>query len=242
MTNIKRVLIAIVICSSNNITLAQNIKMDSINWKQYIRGGLVQVSKDNGVSGYYRINRTSNYNFGDLRLYLYSLKNNSYIFIRYKNSSKYRRYPRLYRFSTIAYQKNKKAGVALRYHFNQGLGFFMIPYKNGHIITEISHAYDMSDYLNNNRKTSYARSGIYWDYDSKFFSSKLEFEYFHQISEEVEENLSRTQIMSELIIPIKNGISASLIYETENYKQLNNNAPNSISFSIGWKGNMKWSF
>ena len=62
--------------------------------------------------------------------------------MRYKNSTKYRRYPRLYRFSTISYQKNKKAGVALRYHFNQGLGFFMIPYNNGHIITEIAHAYD----------------------------------------------------------------------------------------------------
>ena len=70
----------------------------------------------------------------------------------------------------------------------------MIPYKDGHVITEISHAYDMSDYLNNNRKTSYARSGIYWDYSSKFFGSKLEFEYFYQISEVVEENLSRTQI------------------------------------------------
>ena len=72
MTHIKQVLIAIVICSSNNITLAQNTELDSVNWKQYIRGGLVQVSKDNGVSGYYRINRTSHYSFGDLRLYLYN--------------------------------------------------------------------------------------------------------------------------------------------------------------------------
>ena len=57
----------------------------------------------------------------------------------------------------------------------------------------------------------------------------------------VEENLSRTQIMLEIIIPIKKGVSSSLIYETENYKRLNNN-PNSISISIGWKGNMKWKF
>ena len=131
--------------------------------------------------------------------------------------------------------------MALRYHFNQGLGYFLIPYNNGHIITELAHAYDMSDYLNDNRKTSYARSGIYWDHDTKFFNSKLEFEYFHQISEVVEENLSRTQIMSEIIIPLNNKISASLIYETENYKQLNNNA-NSISFSIGWQGDLKWKF
>ena len=239
MNHIKQIIKSIIIGSFCNVALAENSTLDSVNWKQFIRGGLVQVSKDNGISGYYRLNRTSNYSFGDLRLYHYNLKNNSYIFIRYKNSSKYRGYSRLYRFSTIAYQKNKKAGVALRYHFNQGLGYFLIPYNNGHIITELSNAYDMSDYLNDNRKTSYARTGIYWDHDTKFFSSKLEFEYFHQISEVVEENLSRTQIMSEIIIPLKNKISASLIYETENYKQLNNNA-NSISFSIGWKGNLKW--
>jgi hypothetical protein len=241
MNHIKQIIKSIIIGSFCNVVLAEKSTLDSVSWKQFIRGGLVQVSKDNGISGYYRLNRTSKYSFGDLRLYHYSLNNNSYIFIRYKNSSKYRGYSRLYRFSTIAYQKNKKAGVALRYHFNQGLGYFLIPYNKGHIITELAHAYDMSDYLNDNRKTSYARSGIYWDHDTKFFSSKLEFEYFHQISEVVEENLSRTQIMSEIIIPLKNKISASLIYETENYKQLNNNA-NSISFSIGWRGNVKWKF
>ena len=234
-------IIIIVISLCGNIILCQNTELDSVNWKSYIRSGLVQVANDNGISGYYRINRTSNYSFGDLRLYFYGLDSNHYIFIRYKNSSKYRRYSRLYRFSTIAYQKNKKAGVALRYHFNQGLGLFMLPYKNGHVIGEIAHAYDMSDYLNDNRKTSYARTGIYWDNDTKFLSSKLEVEYFHQISEMVEENLSRTQIMLEIIIPIKKGVSSSLIYETENYKRLNNN-PNSISFSIGWQGNMKWKF
>jgi len=239
MSCIKQIIITIIISSFCNVVLAEKTRVDSVSWKQYIRGGLVQVSKDNGFSSYYRINRTSNYSFGDLRLYYYSLKNNSYIFIRYKNSSKYRGYSRLYRFSTIAYQKNKKAGVALRYHFNQGLGYFLLPYNNGHIITEVAHAYDMSDYLNDNRKTSYARAGLYWDYDTKFFSSKLEIEYFQQISEVVVDNLSRTQIMSEIIIPLKNNISASLIYETENYKELNNNA-NSLSLSIGWKGNLKW--
>ena len=63
MSHIKQVLIVIIICSSYNITLAQNTELFPVNWKQYIRGGLVQVSKDNGVAGYYRINRTSNYNY-----------------------------------------------------------------------------------------------------------------------------------------------------------------------------------
>ena len=235
----KKIIITLFLLS--NIVFSESTQVDSVNWKQYIRAGIVQASQDKGISGYYRLNRTSDYYFGDLRLYFYGLENNSYVYIRYKNSSKFRRYSRLYRFTTFAYQKNKKAGVALRYHFNQGLGVFVLPYKNGHVITEIAHAYDMSDYLNDNRRTSYARSGIYWDNDTQYFSSKLEFEYFYQISEIVEQNLSRTQIMSEIIIPIKNGVSASLIYETENYRKLNNN-PNSISLSIGWKGNLKWSF
>ena len=233
------IVITIIYFLLGTVVLSQITELDSASWKQYIRFGSVKVTKDNGISGYYRINRTSNYSFGDLRLYIYNLENNSYVFMRYKNSTKYRRYPRLYRFTTISYQKNKKAGVALRYHFNQGLGFFMIPYNSGHIITEIAHAYDMSDYLNDNRKTSYARSGMYWDYNSKFFSTKLELENFYQISEIVEENLSRSQIMAEVIIPIRNDISASFIYEMEDYTKLNNNA-SSISLSIGWKGNMKW--
>ena len=141
--------------------MGQDVSTDSAKWKHYVRGGGVQVTNDNGLSGYYRINRSSRYTFGDIRLYLYGLQNNSYVFIRYKSSSKYRRWPRFYRFSTIAYQKNTQAGVALRYHFNQGLGIFVLPYTQGHIITEIAHAYDMSDYLNDNRRTSYARGGLY---------------------------------------------------------------------------------
>ena len=203
------------------------------------------MTNDNGLSGYYRINRSSNYSFGDLRLYLYGLQNNSYVFVRYKSSSKYRKWPRFYRFSTIAYQKNTQAGVALRYHFNQGLGLFVLPYSKGHIITEIAHAYDMSDYLNDNRRTSYARGGLYWDHDTKLFNTKLEIEYFYQISEEVEENLSRTQAMAEVIIPITKGFSAIIIYEIESYRDLDIAVAinkGSLSFSLGWKGTIPWTW
>ena len=201
------------------------------------------MTNDNGLSGYYRINRSSRYTFGDLRLYLYGLEKNSYVFIRYKSSSKYRRWPRFYRFSTIAYQKNTQAGVALRYHFNQGLGLFVLPYTQGHIISEIAHAYDMSDYLNDNRRTSYARGGLYWDHDTKWVSTKLEVEYFHQISEEVAENLSRTQAMAEIIMPITKGFSAIIIYEIESYPDSDIAVAinqGSLSFSIGWKRTIPW--
>ncbi len=225
--------------------MGQDASTDSAKWKHYVRGGGVQVTNDNGLSGYYRLNRSSNYSFGDLRLYLYGLQDNSYVFIRYKSSSKYRKWPRFYRFSTIAYQKNTKAGVALRYHFNQGLGLFVLPYSKGHIITEIAHAYDMSDYLNDNRRTSYARGGLYWDHDTKLFNTKLEVEYFYQISEEVEENLSRTQAMAEVIIPITKGFSAIIIYEIESYRDLDIAVAinkGSLSFSLGWKGTIPWTW
>ena len=221
------------------VVICQDARTDSAKWKHYVRGGGVRVINDNGLSGYYRINRSSRYSFGDLRLYLYGLQNNSYVFIRYKSSSKYRKWPRFYRFSTIAYQKNTQAGVELRYHFNQGLGLFVLPYSKGHIITEIAHAYDMSDYLNDNRRTSYARGGLYWDHDTKWVKTKLEVEYFHQISEEVAENLSRTQAMAEIIMPITKGFSAIIIYEIESYRGIDIDIPidqGSMSFSIGWKG------
>ena len=227
------------------VVIGQDARTDSAKWKHYVRGGGVRVINDNGLSGYYRINRSSRYTFGDLRLYLYGLQNNSYVFIRYKSSSKYRKWPRFYRFSTIAYQKNTQAGVALRYHFNQGLGLFLIPYTKGHIISEIAHAYDMSDYLNDNRRTSYARGGLYWDHDTKWFSTKLEVEYFHQISEEVDENLSRTQAMAEIIMPITMGFSAIIIYEIESYRNRVITVPldqGSVSFSVGWKGSIPWTW
>jgi len=227
------------------VVMGQDASTDSAKWKHYVRGGGVRVTNDNGLSGYYRINRSSKYSFGDLRLYLYRLQNNSYVFIRYKSSSKYRRWPKFYRFSTIAYQKNTQADVALRYHFNQGLGLFLFPYTQGHLITEIAHAYDMSDYLNDNRRTSYVRGGLYWDHDTKWFSTKLEVEYFHQISEEVDENLSRTQAMAEIIMPITKGFSAIIIYEIESYRGIDIANPidqGSMSFSIGWKGTIPWTW
>jgi hypothetical protein len=99
----------------------------------------------------------------------------------------------------------------------------------------------MSNYLNDNRKTSYARGGLYWDHDTKWVSAKLEVEYFHQISEEVVENLSRTQAMAEIIMPLTKGFSAIIIYEIESYRVLNN-TPNSLSFSLGWKGIISWTW
>ena len=241
----RRLIRILFIAATTTTVMGQEAISDPANWKHYVRGGGVQVTNDKGLSGYYRINRSSKYTFGDLRLYVYGLQNDSYVFMRYKSSSKNRRWPRFYRFSTIAYQKNTQAGVALRYHFNQGLGLFVLPYTQGHIISEVAHAYDMSDYLNDSRRTSYARGGLYWDHDTKWVKTKLEVEYFHQISEEVVENLSRTQAMAEIIMPIKMGFSAIIIYEIESYRKRVIAVPldqGSVSFSIGWKGTIPWTW
>ena len=78
-------------------------------------------------------------------------------------------------------------------------GYFAKRYQSGLINIEIGHGFDMSDYLNATRKTSYIKGGAFWDHDAKWFSSKLEFEHFQQISEVVESNLSRNQYIFEII-------------------------------------------
>ena len=69
------------IAAITTTVMGQDAIADSAKWKHYVRGGVVQVTNDNGLSGYYRINRSSRYTFGDLRLYLYGLEKNSYVFI-----------------------------------------------------------------------------------------------------------------------------------------------------------------
>ena len=98
----------------------------------------------------------------------------------------------------------------------------------------------MSDYLNATRKTSYFKSGFFWDHDIKWFSTKFEAEYFQQISEVVENNLSRTQFLFEMIIPLKNNISINLNYEIEDYLKKNQIDASSTTIAIEWKGNLNW--
>ena len=54
-----------------------------------------------------------------------------------------------------------RVDMNFQYHCNQGFGYFANQYKNGLINIEIGHGFDMSDYLNATRKTSYIKSGIF---------------------------------------------------------------------------------
>jgi len=64
---------------------------------------------------------------------------------------------------------------------------------------EIGVAFDNSDFLNTEQKTSYARGGYSLDYNMNLFSTKFEIDYFYQLSEIVgSSSLSRVQILGEL--------------------------------------------
>ena len=213
-------------------------KDSTLTWKHYTRGGFAKTDSSIGGFGYYRINRQTNKTFRDLRVFSYNLKNDSFIYIRYKTSDKYSSRPKFYRYTTSSYRKNTRAKVALQYHFNQGLGYFINNYQNGLINFELGHAFDISDY-------SWSHWSIityaFLHHDTKWFSTKLEAEHFEQISEIVENNLSRNQFLFEMIIPLKHNFSININYELEDYHRKNQIDASSTTIAIGWKGNLSWS-
>lgn len=194
----------------------------------------------NGSLGYYRLNRRTSQTFRDLRLFAYELDRNSFVYLRYKSSVRFRTLPMLYNFTTLSFRRNTRAGVLLRYHYNQGVGVFLLDYKTGHINSELAQAFDMSDYLNDTRKTSYVKGGLYWDNDTRWFSTKLEVEYFYQISEVVEANQTRTQLMAEVIVPVKRRLSIILGYEMEVYPGTDRQDADSRYLLLGWKQPLAW--
>jgi hypothetical protein len=211
-------------------------------WKQYVEGGATRGEDTVGGFGYYRLNRRTETSFHDLRLFAYSLQDNTFIYLRFKNSQKYQTFQRFYRFSTLTYRKNTRAGVGLQYQFNQGLGAFVANYNSGHTTAELGLAYDMSDYLNDTRKTSYLKGGAYWDHDQRYFSTKLEVEYFYQISDINVTDLTRAQILAEVTFPLKNGFSLNVNYESENYFSADEQDANSITVALGWRGLLPWKY
>ena len=99
--------------------------------------------------------------------------------------------------------------------------------------------FDTSDYLNATRKTSYVKTGLFWDHDINYFSSKLEFEHFAQISEVIENRLSRNIYLFQLFFPLNNGIFININYEKEDYIGENQTDAASITLAVEWKGILK---
>ena len=215
---------------------------DSTKWRQYGRFGMVSVDSTNGAFGFYRLNRTTDIKYNDLRFFAYGIQNQSFVYLRYKSSDKYRAESKFYRYAITSIRKNTRVDMDLQYHYNQGFGYFLNQYDNGLINIEIGHGFDMSDYLNATRKTSYIKGGIFWDHDASFFSTKLEFEHFQQISEIVESNLSRNQYILEVLFPYKESLFFNINLEVEDFIMPTQTDASSLTIALGWRGDITKAF
>lgn len=213
---------------------------NTLVWKQYARSGFAIGESAQGMSGYYRLNRRTDFTFKDLRLWGYALGSDSFVYLRYKSSRRFGMLPGVYTFTTIHYRQNTKAGMNLQYHFNQGFGVFLARYPSGHINCEAGHAFDSSDYLNDTRKTSYLKGGLYWDHNAGLFNTKVEAETFYQISDESEMNLSRTVFEGEITFPFKKGLLIAAGTDQEIYHGTEQTGTQSYYISLGWSGNLNW--
>ena len=208
---------------------------DDPKWKKYYRGTyIINESHDYGIGAYLRLKRTTRYTFKDLRVFMHFIDDQSYKKIRYKDSAKFREWDNFYNYTTISIDQNSKIGIDIRYHGNQGFGVFLKNSDKGHVNAELALAYDISDYLNNSKKTSYVKSGIYWDQDFADYEIKLEIENYHQITDIINNNLSRTEVLLEVYFPIEDKWRVILGYEYEDFKDSNNSINSSAYISIGY--------
>ena len=215
------------------------------NWKQYFRLGAVQTKASSpGLASYVRLNRTTPYIFQDVRFYGHFFKENQEIRVRQKTSRRFMSFDWLYSFNTLIYEKNTFIDVNLRYHFNQGLGWLIRNSESGNMTAELGIAFDNSDYLNTKQKTSYARGGFTADKKMGNYETKIEVDYFHQVSKLVDNtNLSRIQLVAEAQWSIKKGV-AFIIGFTEDLlkdESFNINTP-SVFLTFAFKRPLNWTF
>ena len=160
---------------------------------------MFSASSDAGISGYGRLKRTTKYTFKDIRFFGHFFNKDTEIRIRQKSSRRFLTFESIYSFNTLLYEKNTILNVNLRYHYNQGLGWFIQRSKSGNMTLEAGVAFDNSDYLNNQQKTTYGRGGLSFDRTMRSLSTKFEIDYYYQISQIVDSSsLSRIQILNEL--------------------------------------------
>lgn len=217
---------------------AHNSDEKNIVWNNFVRLGVVSNTEidQTGLSSFYRMKRVTDNTFRDLRIYAHLFKSVSDIRIRSKSSNKYDFNSNLYHFTTYVYHKS---GENLRYHFNQGLGALIKNESQGNITSEIGWAYDKSDFIESDEKTTYLKSAITIDRGFSKFKTKAEFEYYHQISEVVLFNLSRFQTILEFQFLINENWSTVLGIDREVYTESSNRFridPITIYFSINRRG------
>jgi|TARA_B110000967_G_scaffold209436_1_gene265630 hypothetical protein len=228
---LKKAFILFILFSS---LFAHNPEGESVGWAQYYRIGTVKSNIFNsGFTGYGRIKRTTSQTFKDLRFFTHSYKNKTEIRTRYKSSRRFLRFNNFYTFNTIIYEKNTTLNMNLRYLYSQGVGWISQNRKSGNMTLEIGPAFDNSDYLNSEQKTSYLRSGYSIDYEIKDFKTKFEVDYFYQISNNVKNQArSLIQTLSELQWNFNKsvGITIGFSKDYRNKRTVNSSIWGGISF------------
>ena len=235
-----KIVILLLLCAN---LYGHDEKDDFIKWKRYFRCGLIQSENQNfGIGTYGRLKRSTKYTFKDLRLFIHYISDSdTYLKLRYKDSSKFIKFSKLYKFTVVSFDRNEKVGLNIRSQGSQGIGMFLLEYPFGHINTELSYSYDVMDHLNDTRKSSYIKVGAFWDNDLLLVQSKLEFEAIYQISDAVgNEDLSRFEILFEVFYTITKNITIISGYEREDY--FHQPSGHSIFFSIGYKAPLNWKY
>jgi len=203
-----KILKIVLLASMLNSLYSHDPGKDNLDWKQYYRlGSVYSESSDMGYTGYGRLKRTTFLTFRDIRFFGHFFKEDSEIRLRHKYSRRFLSLEKIYSYSTLIYEKNTNLNVKLRYHLNQGLGYFIRKSNSGNITLELGVAFDNSDYLNTEQKTTYIRGGFSIDQAVKTFSTKFEVDYFYQLSEVgLNSSLSRFQILGEAKWSINNNL------------------------------------
>ena len=219
---------------------AHDPNKENIQWTQHYRlGSVYSKTPTSGIAGYARLKRTTENTFNDIRLFTHIFLKDSEVKIRNKSSRRFLSLNELYSFNTLMYEKNTIIDVDLRYHYNQGLGYILRSTDKGNITMETGFAFDNSDYLNTQQKTTYIRGATSIDQDIINLSLKFEIDYYYQVNENIDKvDLSRFQILAESQRNLKKRIGIITGFTCD----IHDNEPNysfflTISFSdpIGWR-------
>ena len=219
---------------------AHDPNKENIQWTQHYRlGSVYSKTPTSGIAGYARLKRTTENTFNDIRLFTHIFLKDSEVKIRNKSSRRFLSLNELYSFNTLMYEKNTIIDVDLRYHYNQGLGYILRSTDKGNITMETGFAFDNSDYLNTQQKTTYIRGATSIDQDIINLSLKFEIDYYYQVNENIDKvDLSRFQILAESQWNLKKRIGIITGFTCD----IHDNEPNysfflTISFSdpIGWR-------
>ncbi|MFQ6673394.1 MAG: DUF481 domain-containing protein [Fidelibacterota bacterium] len=205
-------------------------------WTHYGRAGTARLGNWGGL-GFYRIKRIRGPTFYDLRILGIFIRDETLATVRYKASRKFDPFPRFYKFTIASMRHSSASNLTIRYHYNQGVGAFLFDVPTTHLTLELALSYDMSDYLNDTRKTSYLKGALFWDVDIGQSAVALDLEYFRQISDIVpgETELTRYELSAELNVPLYDRTLVTVGYEEEFYLFPGIRNVRSIYMAVGFK-------